>query len=90
MDKFSEADIAKIINDCEILILPDEASIEDFQIDNSQLPPKQNLKIEGEQTIAEKQPEETEEDFEAIFQASKANKQNIPVSNLRFIQAFKC
>lgn len=89
MDKYSEADIAKIINECEILILPEEASIEDFQIDNSQLQSKPILKVEGEQKIDETQPEETEDDFEAIFQASKANKQIIPVSNWISIQSFE-
>jgi hypothetical protein len=80
MSKYSEADIAKIINDCEILILPDNSSIEEVLANENQhllqnSKPKEK-EIENHEILED---EETEEDFERIFQKSKLNKHRAPV-----------
>lgn len=62
MDKYSEAEIAKIINDCEILILPENIPIEEgLKIGNllSEKPPDEESR------------EETEDDFERFYLNSK-------------------
>lgn len=70
---FSQSEIAKIINDCEILILPDDSTIEDaITSENSNSLLSKSLTSELEKT---------EEDFEQIFQRSKLNKHRLPVSS---------
>ena len=61
MEKFSETDFAKIIDDCEIIILPDNASIEDA-LSSENLLNHQKLAAEAN------------EDFEQSYWNSKAKR----------------
>lgn len=80
MSQYTEADIARIINDCEILILPDGTSIDEAgyssEASNSVIQASsQKLSIVVEKT-------QEEEDFEQIYQASKLKKRAIKVRKL--------
>lgn len=84
MANYSDADIAKIINECEILILPDDTTIEEVLASNDQtFSIKQNSAEAFNSRDADGsdcQLEQTEEEFEQIFQHSKVNKFRLPVS----------
>lgn len=83
MEKYSDAEIAKIIDKCEILILPENSSIEEVLGSENQLESnlnEKNLFSSIDVDAPEAKAEDTEEDFERIFQASKANKQQVSVS----------
>lgn len=82
MEKYSEEDIAKIINDCEILILPENSSFEDVLTSEIE-----NLFVESQQLSSkviktdEKleptlEPEESDEYFEEIYQNYKTTQNN--------------
>lgn len=85
MANYSESDIAKIINDCEILILPDDSTIEDVLVDENR-----EIVIAGysggiqyekpKPSSSDIQIEQTDEEFEQIFQQSKLNNHRHPVS----------
>lgn len=89
MSKYTEAEIARIINDCEILFVPEGDSIEDIgetsepSISYRKSNPKSLLltrylnEAESEQVhdeLAEN------EDFERIFNISKQKRQTLDVS----------
>lgn len=84
MSKYTRSDIARIINDCEILFLPDGGSHESVGLTNEaaitlgQVDPKisRALNETSEATSF------TQEDFEKIFYASKSKKQIVEVSLL--------
>lgn len=85
MAQYNEADIVKLINDCDILILPDNSSIEEAlasenrQLLSAQKPQETSQEIHE---IPDDPPEEqSEADFERIFQQSKLNKNKVPVRN---------
>ena len=85
MANYSDADIAKIINECEILILPDDTTIEEVLESNDQT---FSIKQNSSETLGSEladgsdcQLEQTEEEFEQIFEHSKANKFRLPVSS---------
>jgi hypothetical protein len=70
MASYSEADIAKLINDCEILILPEDCTIENAIGDeNQQLLPVAQIQGCSDDRFGETE----EEEFERIFQQSKQN-----------------
>lgn len=80
MEKYTEADIAKIISDCEILILPENTSFEDVvtsEINDLFIESQVVTKVESQQGVYEvinqTEIEETEEEFERIYQNSKTN-----------------
>lgn len=95
MENYSEVDIARIINDCEILILPDNSSIEEV-LTNENQHLLSSFNPAGEDQFAMiPEAEETEEDFERIYQQTRANKDNSEVrrswsswSLLQFINFF--
>lgn len=91
MEKYSEADIAKIINDCEILILPENTSLEDVrasEIDGFHLA-KQNSQEVVNKVEEESEVQETDEDFEEMYQNSKTNQNyDVIVSVLKSLPDF--
>lgn len=92
MSQFSEADIAKIINDCEILILPDNSSIEEVLANENQLllndskTNQEKAKVKEVHEIPDESLlDETEDDFERMFQSSMFNKYSVSVRKSRNI-----
>lgn len=70
MATYTEEDVRKMIDECEILILPDNTSMDDLIAYEHN-----SIKIQNEETQVREQKqisEEEEEDFEALFQATKA------------------
>lgn len=84
MEKYSEADIAKIINDCEILILPENTSFDDVITNEIEdlFECNQNSNENVRQSVKEPEIEETEEVFEQIYQNSKENQNNEVIVSL--------
>lgn len=84
MQEYSEADIEKIINACEILILPDNTTIEEvLSSENQALSVVKNRNenlSESQKSVEPSQPALTDKDFESIYQRSKIKLQNITVS----------
>lgn len=89
MEKYSEENFAKLIDDCEILILPDNSSIDDVLSHEDQsnylsnLSVNHNSKSEDQQAAAvviEARSEETDDDFEQLYQRSKLKRHNVIVS----------
>lgn len=80
MDKYSKADIAKIINDCEILILPENATLEDA-LSSRTLLESEIPRVQADQEVVQPKLEEETEDFERIFWNTKVKQnQNVNVS----------
>jgi hypothetical protein len=82
MENYSEVDIARIINDCEILLLPDNSSIEEVLINESKhlLTSFGNAGQNQPSLVVTEQEEETEEEFERIYQQSCSKKNSLEVS----------
>jgi hypothetical protein len=91
MSKYTESEITNIINQCEILILPDyevpddaSTSIEyvplELQDSNAKTYSSEpKIPIKNRQCNEEGAKEGEDEDFEQIYQLSKSRKQNIVV-----------
>jgi hypothetical protein len=77
MEKYDEADITKLINDCEILILTEDAEVREIELSELQLP---TTSQEVQQEKLSESRDDDEEEFEAIFQHSKAKKDQTKVS----------
>lgn len=84
MENYSEIDIARIINDCEILILPENSSIEEILTDESShllgnicaAGKSESVKL----SMIEEQSDATEEDFEKIYQQTCMKRRSKEVS----------
>lgn len=88
MSKYTEAEIARIINDCEVLFVPEGSTIEEAEYARDSLltPRKKNVKsllLTRYLNEAEFVESTSDEDFEKIFQASKTKKQTLKVSSRR-------
>lgn len=91
MSRYTDAEIAKIINDCEILILPDDVSIEDVGTDSKSLEIKEKIQKHNPKSLIlnrylnEQNLEQSssrlpvEENFEEIFYQTKLRKANLNV-----------
>lgn len=83
MEKYSEEDITKLISDCEILILPDNMTLEDAREDLANIE-VENRDIKAETKTAQEAIDEfdleTEEDFERIYDNSVATRHSVTVS----------
>lgn len=69
MEKYSKLEIENIINNCEILFLPENSSIEDAL--EQELVVSSNTESVRDFVTVETLAEETDEDFENIYQKSK-------------------
>lgn len=82
MEQYSEADIAKIINNCEILILPENTELENVFSSEDQHE-GENSRAKTTKHDNQSLTEETEEDFEQIYRKTKENKYNVNVNMSR-------
>lgn len=87
MEEFSEVDFNKLINDCEILILPEDSTVEEVlsnerNIANS----KVNIEVKKEViNIDDEDHKETEEDFKRSYEFSKAKTKSDVIVRFLFI-----
>lgn len=90
MSKYTEAEINRIINDCEILFVPEGSSVDDVvELNEAQVTckienPKSLLlaRFMNEADLTEVSYEDNEnDDFEKIYQESNSKKQFLEVSN---------
>lgn len=80
MEIYNEADIHKLINDCEILFLPENASLEDV-LTAGCLTEGQKQESQHESGQSSSSIEETEVDFKRFYTNSKAKRShNVAVS----------
>ena len=80
METLTQADIMKIINDSEILILPENSTVEEVLLkENEILNANNNYRAI---TVVNLLPDDTEQDFEIIYQYSKTKRQNLVVSSI--------
>lgn len=86
METYSKADIEKLINDCEVLFLPEDTEIEfvsEQELENprpNELELIRNLNLR-EIVIPSENPRENQiEDFEKIYQQSKNAKISVTVN----------
>lgn len=91
MAALSEAEYAKLINDCEIVIVPEESTIEEVLSRENQEITINNVRSEesGLTQFITSDHQDYEENFEAIYEFSKANLQNnVIVSLFSFLVIF--
>lgn len=80
METLTQADIMKIINDSEILILQENSTVEEVLLkENEILNANNNYRAI---TVVNLLPDDTEQDFEIIYQYSKTKRQNLVVSSI--------
>jgi hypothetical protein len=72
MDGYNETDFAKIIDQCEILIMPDNANLEDLCGTGN---PTATTRVERSEDA-----QDDEENFESLFQESRSKSKNLMVS----------
>lgn len=86
MDTYIQDSIQRLINESKILIVPENSTIEDaLQHEDEYLLDDNNLKFEEQfrehpVTVINLLPEDNDDDFEQIYQYSKAKKLNLTVS----------
>lgn len=86
MEKYSDENFAKLINDCEILILPDNSSIEDVLSHGDQSNYLSNYSVNHNSisdVVIQAKSEETDDDFEQLYQNSKLKRHNVIVSTFK-------